>query len=120
MQNRALFTLSLTLGFLNLLPLPMLDGEHILTSFLSCVASGYNHHRNFSSLPLDREGFREPDQGLLAWVMGGFVRNRVGGWVYRNRERVERGFKAWTIVIGVGLVGVTVMVYIGSALVGRQ
>ena len=115
----ALFTLSLTLGFLNLLPIPRLDGDHILSSFLSCLTTSHVSQRNFSSLPTIREGFEELEQGVLIWVVGGLGRMKVGEWIYRNRETIQRGLKVWTVVIGASLVGVTAVVLVGSVLLER-
>lgn len=116
----ALFTLSLTLGFLNLLPIPRLDGDHILSSFLSCLSTSHVSHRNSSSsLPTVREGFEELEQGVLIWVVGRLGRMKVGEWIYRNRETIERGLKVWTVVIGASLVGVTAVVLVGSVLLER-
>ncbi|BGP42852.1 hypothetical protein JCM10449v2_006864 [Rhodotorula kratochvilovae] len=92
----AVLSLSLALVFFNALPLPHLDGAHILSAFLAAAAGG-------EELPLQRRGVAgaaAEDSGLLVRTM-----KRVGnvGLVRRaaeTRERVERVAGRWTAAVG--------------------
>ena len=52
--------------------------------------------------------------GTMKWIA---TRTRVGSYVSRRREGIERGFRKWTIVVGIGLVIATITVQIGEYLV---
>ncbi|KAK4702710.1 hypothetical protein P7C70_g3511, partial [Phenoliferia sp. Uapishka_3] len=103
LQNRNVISLSLTLAFFNLLPLPNLDGRAILLSFFHCL------HAPAPSLVAMEEGLRggKAEKGLLAGLV---ERARVGKWASRmgvregEEERAVRAVEKWTMALAV-LVG---------------
>ncbi|GAA6023278.1 hypothetical protein JCM11491_003897 [Sporobolomyces phaffii] len=124
----AVFTLSLTLAFFNLLPLPFLDGSHILSSVLACLAASSS--RSVSLLPTTRRQVRNEDsvnddsdsssdressstrrrRGPLETVLDRLAKTTTT----MTRERgdlVHRAAERWTVVCGASLLVVTVAVY---------
>ncbi|GAA5976337.1 hypothetical protein JCM5350_001425 [Sporobolomyces pararoseus] len=120
----ALFSLSLTLGFFNLLPLPFLDGSHVLSSFLKCVSSSHNYSLYFGrggdSLPLSSSNrathhHSAPDSGWLHATIESLVkRTKIGEIVANERKRlkIETFLKRWTTGVGGCLALITIVVQI--------
>ncbi|GAA5870477.1 hypothetical protein JCM8547_004042 [Rhodosporidiobolus lusitaniae] len=115
----AIVSLSLSLAFFNLLPLPHLDGSHILSFFLSSLSS-------FSSadyLPVtctSPSASHDEDDGILAVVLRQLSKIR---WSRQQGERwrkevVERWARRWTMAIGGVCVVVTVVVEVVERLKG--
>lgn len=103
-RRRHTISLSLTLAFFNLLPLPHLDGSAILSAFfasLLAASSGPSLEEGRGNV---REGGKAEGEGLLGAVVGWSAR----GWgrrVAQRGERVEKGLRRGTV----GLLGVVVM-----------
>ncbi|GAA6009641.1 hypothetical protein JCM10207_004136 [Rhodosporidiobolus poonsookiae] len=100
----AVTALSLSHAFFNLLPLPHLDGSHLLASFLSALSP---------SLPINRarpSSAPAADAGLLGRAI---VRLRKVGVLRRaaeERELTERWARRWTAAVGAVVVGLTLVV----------
>ncbi|KAK4057421.1 hypothetical protein OIO90_001490 [Microbotryomycetes sp. JL221] len=103
--TRQLSSLSLVLAFFNSLPLPLLDGSHILSTFLSEIANPYSSSRE--------EGLGivvEAEPGLLSGFMD---RCRQIGWIKtlaKRRDKVCHRIKLWTVIVVAILLVTTVVV----------
>lgn len=95
----AVLHLSLALGFFNALPLPHLDGAHLLRAALCALGSAGAG----SELPRvvtgpSRRG--EAECGVLQWVVRRAAELRGVRWAVERRERVERGVRRWAVGVG--------------------
>lgn len=102
LSRRHVLSLSLTLAFFNLLPLPSLDGSHIISTVFECI----NQANNLSPSTLEEGSISNSrDRGLLEQVI---KRASEIAWVRklaREGEKVERGMRTWTILM-LGVVGI--------------
>ncbi|GAA5921132.1 hypothetical protein JCM3775_004104 [Rhodotorula graminis] len=105
----SLVSLSLALAFFNALPLPHLDGAHLVPAFLRALGSGSGGEAGLlPRLAPGREGRDDAaagGSGTLERVLRKAGRTRAARWVVERREGVERGVRRWTVAVG----GVTVV-----------
>lgn len=102
-KSRHTISLSLTLAFFNLFPLPHLDGSAILSALFASLLAVSSE----AAIEEGREGVKLDGEGLL----GAVVEWSAKGWGRRVAERgesVERGLRRLSI-------GLLVAVVLGSA-----
>ncbi|GAA5886332.1 hypothetical protein JCM6882_001609 [Rhodosporidiobolus microsporus] len=107
----AIISLSLSLIFFNLLPLPHLDGSHILSALLSSLSS-----LDSSVLPLTSPHpppTRFSPDGLLAASLRQLARIDWVRTAADRREKAERWARQWTLGVGAVAFGATVLVEVG-------
>lgn len=97
--NSALLTFSLALAFFNSLPLPHLDGAHLVPALLRALGGG---DEGLPRLAPGREGLGAAveEKGALERVLRWAGRGRAGRWAVERRERLERGVRRWTVGMG--------------------
>ncbi|KAM0786852.1 hypothetical protein ACM66B_002278 [Microbotryomycetes sp. NB124-2] len=103
---RHLISFSLVLAFFNSLPLPLLDGSHILSTFLNQLADP-------SSSLTREEGLGiliDPEPGLLSSFMDVCRMNKVLITLAKRRDKVVQRCKIWTVLVTIVLGVATVLV----------
>ena len=101
-----IFSLSLSLAFLNLLPLPRLDGSAILSALRDSLAGSSPGPAALNAL----ESGAEMDEGVLSHALDVLrTWGVVQGWL-RVGEAAERALTRWTVGVGGVLVACTMAV----------
>lgn len=106
----SIWSISLGLAFFNSLPLPHLDGIHILAATFDCLASAR------AVLPAGRDFVSDTGQEGRLWILVRLGRSGSGRVAVRHRARVERVARTWTAVVGCLTVIATLIVELLSRL----
>ncbi|KAK4052755.1 hypothetical protein OIV83_002042 [Microbotryomycetes sp. JL201] len=102
---RQLISFSLVLAFFNSLPLPLLDGSHLLHTFLTQIANPSANSRE--------EGLGivvDPEPGPLASFMEKCGNVKVLKSLAKRRDKVVQRIKVWTLFVTTILILTTLLV----------